>query len=296
MASWARGEPVTNWAGDQEKRGGARLRAEGLVLDLDGTLVRSEDDLPHPADVEAVRELVRGGVPVVIATGRTVQTSRSILTLLGVVEPVIALLGAHTFDPLSGQDEATIALGQRRARSIWRWALREGLVPHLVTPTECLVPRPATPAEGLAPLSPGPSPLPHLGPFRMVEGEPGPADLKSNLAMIIPQESGRTAEAFVAFATERNLDLTVVGHRRSFMCVHNRADKGQALRRLARRRAWDLGRFVAMGNDITDLPVFEVVGTGAAVGSGDPELTSAAAWVLQRDDPHPVATCVRTYF
>lgn len=69
-----------------------------------------------------------------------------------------------------------------------------------------------------------------------------------------------------------------------------------ALERLAARRGWDLRQFVAVGNDLLDLPLFQVVGYGIAVGRKQPELVAEADAVIGEEDPLPILTCISRYF
>ena len=58
--------------------------------------------------------------------------------------------------------------------------------------------------------------------------------------------------------------------------------KGQALKRLMDERGIDASQVVHVGNDINDLPVFEIVGWSVAVADAYPEVLRAADFVLSK--------------
>ena len=58
--------------------------------------------------------------------------------------------------------------------------------------------------------------------------------------------------------------------------------KGQALKRLMKEKSIDPEQVVHVGNDINDLPVFEIVGWAVAVADAYPEVIRAADYVLSK--------------
>jgi N-acylneuraminate cytidylyltransferase len=58
--------------------------------------------------------------------------------------------------------------------------------------------------------------------------------------------------------------------------------KGEALRRLMKERGLESSQVVHVGNDVNDLPVFELVGWAVAVADAYPEVLRAADFVLSK--------------
>ncbi len=58
---------------------------------------------------------------------------------------------------------------------------------------------------------------------------------------------------------------------------------------------WNLKRFVAVGNNGSDLTMLEASGQRVAVGEREPSLVEIAHGVLSPDD-HPIEACVKRYF
>lgn len=74
---------------------------ELVVTDLDGTLWETPDATP-PENVAAVAELGRRGVPVLVATGRRLGSTRAPLTQLGLNLPAVVLNGGLGVDLATG--------------------------------------------------------------------------------------------------------------------------------------------------------------------------------------------------
>lgn len=70
-----------------------------VVTDLDGTLWASgSDGAPHARTIAAWKELDRRGIPVLVATGRRVTSTREPLAALGLAPPAVVLNGALGLD------------------------------------------------------------------------------------------------------------------------------------------------------------------------------------------------------
>jgi HAD superfamily hydrolase (TIGR01484 family) len=75
---------------------------ELVVTDLDGTFWHTDDHLPHPVR-EAVAELEALGVPLLVATGRRLASTRGPLASFGLVPPAVVLNGALGVDLATGE-------------------------------------------------------------------------------------------------------------------------------------------------------------------------------------------------
>lgn len=73
-----------------------------VVTDLDGTLWHTDDHLPD-AVLRAVRELHDRGIPLLVATGRRVASTRGPLARFGLAPPAVVLNGALGLDLGTGE-------------------------------------------------------------------------------------------------------------------------------------------------------------------------------------------------
>lgn len=62
--------------------------------------------------------------------------------------------------------------------------------------------------------------------------------------------------------------------------------KGEALRQLLAERNVDASQVIYIGNDLNDLPCFEIAGWAVAVADAYPEVLRAADYVLARPGGH----------
>jgi len=72
-----------------------------VVTDLDGTLWHTDDHVA-PAVVAAMGELAKRGVPLLVATGRRLASTRAPLARIGAAPPAVVLNGALGVDLASG--------------------------------------------------------------------------------------------------------------------------------------------------------------------------------------------------
>lgn len=85
-----------------QRSGPARpVEVELVVTDLDGTLWEDETRVPEAAQV-AVTRVLDAGVPVLVATGRRVGSTRAPLSTIGALPPAVVLNGALGIDLSSG--------------------------------------------------------------------------------------------------------------------------------------------------------------------------------------------------
>jgi hydroxymethylpyrimidine pyrophosphatase-like HAD family hydrolase len=98
--------------------GGGRNGAVQLVVtDLDGTLSDAQERI-HPASARAIRELVAGGVPVLVATGRRLRMAVAVLEAGGVAAPAVVLDGSLGVDLPAGRVFHRMAFPARAAHSV----------------------------------------------------------------------------------------------------------------------------------------------------------------------------------
>ncbi len=75
---------------------------ELVVTDLDGTFWHTDDHVP-PAVLRAVDELARRGIPLLVATGRRLASTKEPLAHFGLTPPAVVLNGALGVDLATGE-------------------------------------------------------------------------------------------------------------------------------------------------------------------------------------------------
>ena len=99
-----------------------------IVTDLDGTLWHTENEV-HPRTVAALRSLERAGVPLLVATGRRMTSTRAPLARIGLAPAAIVLNGALGLDLASGERFHCSPFADGDATRILEGFVRVGLEP-----------------------------------------------------------------------------------------------------------------------------------------------------------------------
>jgi HAD superfamily hydrolase (TIGR01484 family) len=99
-----------------------------VVTDLDGTFW-FDNEQTHPATVAAWRELERRGIPVLVATGRRLASTRDPLAQLGLSPPAVVLNGALAVDLATGDRFHTSPYDVNDAVAVLRAYRAAGLEP-----------------------------------------------------------------------------------------------------------------------------------------------------------------------
>ncbi len=90
----------------------------------------------------------------------------------------------------------------------------------------------------------------------------------------------------VVISKERNPVVAARCAKMGIPCYHGVDDKRTLLRRYLQERGIAPAETVFVGNDLNDLPAFEVAGWGVAVADAQPEVRRAADFVLSRPGGH----------
>ena len=106
-----------------------------VVTDLDGTLWERPDQV-HPRTIEGLRRLDRLGIPLLVATGRRVRSTRAPLAELGMAPPAIVLNGGIGLFLDSGERFHRVAYSTAEATAVVQTFLDHGLEPCIYVDDE----------------------------------------------------------------------------------------------------------------------------------------------------------------
>ena len=88
-------------------------------------------------------------------------------------------------------------------------------------------------------------------------------------------------EAVARRAHELGLPVDIIDTTFAVHIKDKRVDKGTGLRRIAERMKIDLSEFAAIGDSLSDGPMFELAGFRASVGNAGPELKGMSDYVAR---------------
>jgi Cof subfamily protein (haloacid dehalogenase superfamily) len=254
-----------------------------IAIDIDGTLV-GDDLVIGERTAAAIKEAVRRGVHVSLATGRMASSAMHFASPLGLVDPIVAFQGGL----IRAMPDAHSTSSRRRSHVLGRllihrplpadaardaitWARANGLHPHanhlerfIVTADDPAVEdysafgaTPATVVPDLATAIRRP-----VTKVLAVGDEPRPMELLA-----------------AARAHMGNRAAVTISHPQFMEFIAPGVSKGRALSWLARRAGVPLGAALAIGDQLNDLEMVALAGHGAAMASAPDELRSVARYI-----------------
>jgi Cof subfamily protein (haloacid dehalogenase superfamily) len=257
-----------------------------FVSDIDGTLVTPEKVLT-PAALQAATELKAAGVPFTVVSSRPPRGMRRIIDALGITLPFAAynggnivgvggeVLEAHHLPPKA----AAAALQLIAGRGVAPWAFADGTW-FAVDP------------DG-----------PHVGHERMTVGFD--ATLVSGFDAVIDRIDKIVAPSddhALLDRIERELrealgsEADVERSQTYYVDVtHPLANKGHAVKALARLTGVPVERAVVIGDMPNDIAMFRVAGFAIAMGQAPEPVKAAAAAVTAADTADGFAKAVRAF-
>ncbi|MFV0405414.1 MAG: HAD family hydrolase [Propioniciclava sp.] len=238
------------------------FRPRLIALDVDGTIVDESNVVP-PAIGDAIRAATQAGIAVVLATGRSFVSARTILDQLDLppTEHVLsngAVIGRYppaTVVDMLTFDARPVVAQLRRELPKARFAVEANGRGYLVT----------------APFPEG-----------ELHGSVQVASLEQMIAHPVPRVVVRDLDATEADfeALTARMDLTGVSHHVGYTAWLDLAppgvDKAHGLRRLVGRLGISSAEVLALGDGRNDAAMLGWAGRGVAIAGAPPEVIAAA--------------------
>lgn len=255
---------------------------EGLILTLDGAVLRGQAEKPTIADLTAIRELMSLHIPIVIVSGRTRFAAQDTIKRLGIKETAILNFGALTWSSLAQGVEESVPLEKQALQVLSEWAVELGTEPYFITSEGTFVEGDGTKITGFAP---------YLSVSEGVE-----LSMRTDvIQVVLPLNDAEQQFSVVKRTVEELPGCRAYTRENSVIFINSATNKGLAIRRLAARRGWNLRKFVAVGSDITDLPLFAEVGLGVAIGT-EAEVVRKSGYAYPSNRPDILARCISECF
>jgi Cof subfamily protein (haloacid dehalogenase superfamily) len=252
-----------------------------VVLDLDGTILDLYRHLPiSDAVASAIAAVQAAGIPVTIATGRTLDYVRKHVVHLGITTPVVTAQGAVIGDPVTGQilNETVIPLSIARQAVAWIDAQPYVTALYFNDDAGHIVIYQSREDDDVAFLD-------HVfgfprtiqAPFApLLEGE----NARPPLKFIVVEDRERYGVDLVAeLQTRFHPQLTITRtHPRLVEGTAQGVDKGLGVLHLCELLQINPQRVLAIGDSDNDIPMLEAVGFGVAMGNSTPGVVAAAQY------------------
>ena len=270
-----------------------------LALDLDGTLLNSEREIPE-ANLRAIDAAVREGVVIALVTGRRFPSVRRYLEPLGPETFAVANSGAIVRRGLEGPILRRSLLSLECARRVLELAEEERMEPVIHDGPD---------AEGHLFLRTSARGVAAMGRY-LHQTSPPPIWVESLRVERAPVQIGFTGgvREMRGFETALASGLSATGHRASLARTEYpeedlalldvlgvEATKSRALEFLASLLRIDLSSTMAVGDNWNDLEMLETAGLGVIMANADPDLRSRGFAETGTNDENGVAQAIEKY-
>lgn len=264
------------------------MRFRLVATDIDGTLL-NPDRAVAASTRQAIRELQRRGIPVVLVTARPLAMITPIYRDLGLTSPIIACTGAVVYDPVQGRLLAHHAIPKEIALQVVATIRR--VDPTLNVGADLVdewhidriddrVHRRL--AGGMVPIVGG------------LERTIPASDKEVSAISFRVMEARPAVEAALAQAgLARHLYITSAGGIVD-MVAHG-VNKGAALRALAAILGVPIAQTLALGDDENDIPLLQAAGLGVAMGNALDEVKGVAGAVTGTNAEDGWAAAIERY-
>jgi Cof subfamily protein (haloacid dehalogenase superfamily) len=263
-----------------------------VAIDIDGTLVTSEDKL-SVSIAPLIREAQARGIGVTLVSGRPKLKMLPLLNELGIMLPYIGSGGAYIADPSNRMAIRYYSLAQEEAAEVVKLA-RAAKAPIISQEPEHLFYEGGLEElERLIALSKiditgvedSKVEIARVDDILQACAEPAKitlcgdpehlADIEKKLRLLNPA-------LYLTYSAPTYLEITQSG-----------VNKGEALKLLASDLAIPLERVLVIGDSHNDISMFEIAGMAVAVGNAPAEVKAAADLVAPSNDEDGVAWVLR---
>ncbi|MBK8020693.1 MAG: HAD family phosphatase [Chloroflexi bacterium] len=266
----------------------SRPKIEMVVIDIDGTLLNSESKLT-PRVETAVKTAAAQGVKIVVATGKTRNSMRSLLERLGVATAGIYVQGTvlHEGD---GSITHQVTLPDTVARQVITFAEERGFIVSIYSGSRILL-RAAAPEFQARMRHYHEVEMEIVGPLQNQIGRTpinkiiavGDPKAVTSLRWQLNLQIGATARVLQA-GVPTMLEVLPIG-----------VSKGSALKRLSSDLRVRPEHIMAIGDAENDIEMLPYAGLGVAMGHAEDRVKSAAKHVVASNDQDGVAEALERW-
>ncbi len=266
-----------------------------VILDLDGTIIDPYRHAPVSAVArDAITAVQAAGIPVTIATGRTLDYVREHIAPLGITTPVVTMQGAVVGDPVSGRILQEVDIPLALAREVAAWVDGQPYITAFYFAGE----------DGRTRILQN-----HSGPdvdfYDHVFGHP--RGYAERFVPLLAHDDARPPLKFIVIEDRPTygVDLTVElqtrfspgltitrTHAQLVEGTAQGIDKGQGVLRLCAILGVDPARVLAIGDSDNDIPMLEAVGYAVAMGNASPGVMAVADYVAPPVDADGAAVAL----
>jgi Cof subfamily protein (haloacid dehalogenase superfamily) len=259
------------------------VRFKALALDLDGTLLTSQESVSdrNLAALEAARD---AGLQIILASARWYQLAERVALQVHAAPPVVACSGAQVRRLDDGRDLLDVRLPEDFSRALYAICDEERSISTVVLDEHVLVKMDRAPDPSLAPPE-----------MRFASSLAESADAQPRIALIQGTDAVQRLrrELEPGWADKVHFIISISSYGKPILTLTAMgAHKGKALTVACEDLGIGVEDVVAFGDSGNDLEMFRAAGASVAMGQADDELKSAATYVSAPNDQDGVALAI----
>ncbi|GFH42892.1 haloacid dehalogenase [Lactococcus hodotermopsidis] len=277
-----------------------------IASDMDGTLLNENMEI-SAENIAAIKKVQAAGIEFVVATGRSIEEARPILTHAGITCPFITSNGAQIFNE-SAQNLFTVGIERAKLALAIPIFRKYGIYFEIFTDhggfTESLDKRVASVAHWLKSTSPN---LTETDAFNIAKGHMNtlPITAVSHFTEVVENpeltvlkifamgQIGESSLELAKAALSEISGITVTSSGSNNIEVnHIEAQKGQSLAKIAKKFEISLANVVALGDNFNDVSMLKAAGIGIAMGNAENDVKASANFVTLANTEHGVAHAI----
>lgn len=264
-----------------------------IASDMDGTLLDAKMQISE-SNISAIREAERHNIIFMVATGRGLSEAKPALDEAGITCPMITVNGAQAFDQ-HGNELFTIGIEKATAKAIIDLLTKHQVYFEIATNQGVFSDNLAQRLENIATMLANQMPhltfkmaltmaAAHLEQLPITNVKDYQIEVLDNpqievLKFIVFHEKGPQVLDKIAEEISVNKDLIVSSSFPNNIEInHIEAQKGIAVKRMAKKLGIDLSQVMTIGDNLNDLSMLEVAGVSFAMGNGEEAVKKTAKY------------------
>ncbi|WP_338449445.1 Cof-type HAD-IIB family hydrolase [Niallia oryzisoli] len=276
-----------------------------IASDLDGTLLNEKGEISRE-NVEAIKKAEAKGLHFVVATGRSYDSAKRILTKAGISCPIICLNGAAAYD-INGHLTRDIPLDTEACRKIVSACQRAEMYTELFMENNVFSSGKENFLEVAIEMFKNVMPNSTDEEIRQVvekrfqdenvqftdNFEKQLSDEKNRVYKVLSfsLKEDKLSEAYNELKNEPGIIITSSGHL-NLEFNHPDANKGLALQEYSNRLGIQMKDVMAMGDSLNDKTMLQSAGRGVAMGNAAPEIKELCKYTTKQNTEHGVAYAI----
>lgn len=259
-----------------------------VATDLDDTLLNQEWKISS-SNIQAIRQAVKQGVKVTLATGRMAVSSRKYAREMGLDVPIITYHGALVEQALSGEVLYRKVIETDLAAEVVENLLKKEIHTQIYIKDRVFVSKVNAYSEAYGKMASVAVEEADL--FKLLEKEP--EGLEKILCIGEEIELKKAGDELRKIYADRLHFTSSKAH--FFDMIHPDVNKGAALKALA--DGWNIKQeeVMAIGDSINDREMITYAGIGVAMGNAHPEIKRIADYITASNGEDGVAKAIEKF-